>query len=413
MSKSWKSLIFKTAFRATLLILFAASLLYILFLANGLQYDFFSNQIRKTGIIDITYADPHAKVYLDGQKLEGVLPFVASNVLPGEYNLVIAREGYWDYAIKVKVFEDLISRVNTVFLYPIDVLGHSIFIMDFPYEKRQQLFLRNGYIFQHEKNELSWAKLQTDLVAADFLKTTILAIPIKTIKIVGREALVEFNDGQKQIVDLFSSDVQTVTIPDHYVYGGNQWFYYKDNLIASFDRKLGRVLWAKYLEEDLIVESLETFAVNSRNFLSITVSGGVDQGRLYEVKGEQLQLLIGEQIKQLELDKQGILYYQKNDTEIWKWQLKAKIPQLLVRFQRPVRLLSLAANFYRTSGILIIQNGSQFFIMDEKFNNVREMFPELEVDQIEVTSDDRVYFLNNFNTENQQKTRLLMLDLAS
>lgn len=67
MIKAWKT----WTFRGTLMILFTASLVFILFLANGYQYDFFSNRLRKTGIIDVTYADPEARVFLDGQRLEG------------------------------------------------------------------------------------------------------------------------------------------------------------------------------------------------------------------------------------------------------------------------------------------------------------------------------------------------------
>jgi hypothetical protein len=68
-------------FRATLLFLFSVSLFFVLFLANGYKYDFISNQIRRTGIIDVAFDDKKAQVFLDGKKLEGNLPFVASNVL--------------------------------------------------------------------------------------------------------------------------------------------------------------------------------------------------------------------------------------------------------------------------------------------------------------------------------------------
>lgn len=398
-------------FRATLLILFAASLLYILFLANGLQYDFFSNQIRKTGIIDITYADPQAKVYLDGVKLPGRLPFVASNVLPGEYNLVIGREGYWDYALKVSVYEDLISKVNTVFLYPIDVLGQSMFVLDFFDGDKNKLFLRDGYIFYHQKNGLSWSRLNPDISLGAFLKTSVLAIPIKNIDIVDREAVIEYIDGQKQLVDIFSGQVQRLNILDKYTFAGKQWLYHDGNLLAAFDRKLSRVLWAKYLEEDLVINSVSHFSLKGRDFISISLAGNKDSGRLYEIKGDQLELIINDEIANLTLDDKGNLYYTLHGTELWKWQPKAAKPSLMVRLQSKIEDIFSLANFHQTNGVLIVKTAGQFMIVDEKFDNVQEMFSDLEVSQITTLPGGQVYFLNHFDNGQQLKIRLLLLDL--
>jgi NADH:ubiquinone oxidoreductase subunit 3 (subunit A) len=423
MIKAWKT----WTFRGTLMILFTASLVFILFLANGYQYDFFSNRLRKTGIIDVTYADPEARVFLDGQRLEGRLPFVASNVLPGVYNLVVGREGYLDYAVKVNVYEDLISKINTVFLYPLDVLGNSLFLMDFLEDDKEGVFLSGGFVFKHSKNQLSWARLQEDLAKVEFIKTNVLALAVRSVQVIEKEALVVFQDGQKQIVDLVSGEVTVVNLSEKYVFAGDKWFYYDGNLLAAFDRKFSRVLWAKYLEKGLMVDSLQYFASSSRNFLNIGLGaspiiassgGGLDDadranesGRLYELKGNQLELLLREKIDNLQLDSSGHLYFLKNGTEIWKWQSDLKLPRLLGRFQNGVRLVSTAIKLFKTSGVLVIESGQKFFMLDESFENARELFPLLDVSQLEVTDDGRFYFLNKFMLEGSKKTRLLMLNL--
>jgi|GEM_PF-5692095 len=407
MIKAWKT----WTFRGTLLILFTASLVYILFLANGYQYDVFSNRLRKTGIIDVTYADPQARVFLDGQRLEGRLPFVASNVLPGVYNLVVGREGYLDYAVKVNVYEDLISKINTVFLYPLDVLGNSLFLMDFSEENKEAVFLNGEFVFKHSKNQLSWARLQADFAKVEFVQTSVLAIPIRLVEVIDKEALIVFQDGQKQIVDLVSGVVTDVNLSEKYVFAGDKWLYFDGNLLAAFDRKFSRVLWAKYLEKGLTINSLQYFASSTRNFVNVDVIGVAELGRLYELKGNQLELLLSEKIDNLQLDSGSHLYFLKNGTEIWKWQSDLKLPRLLGRFQNGVKLVSTAIKLFKTTGVLVVESGDKFFMLDESFENARELFPALNVSKLEITDDGRFYFLNQFMLEGREKNRLLMLNL--
>jgi hypothetical protein len=188
----------------------------------------------------------------------------------------------------------------------------------------------------------------------------------------------EYTDGQKQIVDLVSGEVTVVNLSEKYVFAGDKWFYYDGNLLAAFDRKFSRVLWAKYLEKGLMVDSLQYFASSSRNFLNIGLGaspiiassgGGLDDadranesGRLYELKGNQLELLLREKIDNLQLDSSGHLYFLKNGTEIWKWQSDLKLPRLLGRFQNGVRLVSTAIKLFKTSGVLVIESGQKLFL---------------------------------------------------
>lgn len=405
--KIWKTWLF----RAVLLVLFAISLLLILFMANGYQYDFLSHQIRKTGIIDISYSDPQAKVYLEGHLLEGKLPFVASNVLPGVYNLVIGREGYYDYSLKVRVDEDLISRVGSVFLYPVDVLISSRLIFDWA-ENSNHPILVDGYIFRQNQDELSWAKLRGDLEDQEFLKANVLNDKIENIKVFGKEALLEFQDGRREILDMFNGEIEKVNLSDQYVFAGDRWFYFQDNLLTAFDRKLSRVIWVKTLDKNVKITAVEFTQLDNRDFLSLTLNDGGESGMLYELKGDSLQMLLAAQVSNLQSDVQGNLFYLKNDTEIWTWLSKAKNPQLLARFQAPIKLLSVDLNFYKTFGLILFQNNGKYFLADQNFGNVRELFPELSVEQLDIVDHNKIFYINNYQ-KNQQpmEQRLLVLDL--
>ncbi len=404
--KIWKTWLF----RVILLVLFAVSLLFILFLANGYQYDFFSNQIRKTGIIDIDYSDPQAKVYLEGVKLEGHLPFVASNVLPGIYNLVIGREEYYDYSLKVKVEENLISKVDSVFLYPLDILANSRFIADWPKQDFKNM-MADGYIFRQTGNHLNWAKLRENLTDKQFLEATALNEPLASIQILGKEALLNYADGRRQILDMFSGVTEKAALPEQYVFGGDKWFYYKDNLLTAFDRELTRVLWVKKIAGDVKILDLHYWQVENREFLGLDLNGP-ENGALYELKGDSLQRLLNKRIDDLQINDQNELIYTIDDSEIWKWPKQAKSPLLLARFQGPVEILAVDLDFYKTNRVLIFKTKQKYFIADEGFDNVREMFPHLNVDQVAIIDHGKVFYVDQYQQNEQAEgSRLLMLDL--
>jgi len=405
--KIWKTWLF----RAVLLVLFAASLLLILFSANGYQYDFLSHQIRKTGIIDISYSDPQAKVYLEGQKLEGKLPFVASNVLPGVYTLVIGREGYFDYSLKVRVDEDLISKVGSAFLYPIDVLGSSLLVMDWPKESNNTKLI-GGYLFRQTGDQLSWAKLRPDLNDKDFLTVKVLNKPISDIQLFGKEALLQYQGGDREILDMFSAETEKVELSDHYVFAGDRWFYWQDNLVSAFDRKLSRVLWVKTLDPDVKILGLQFWQLDNRDFLNFQLDGGGQSGMLDELKGDNLTTLLSDRISDLRIDLQNNLFYLTKGTEVWMWPAKAKTAQLLARFQGPIKLQAVDLNFYKTYGLILFQSGQKYFLADQDFGNVRELFPQLEVEQLAIVDHNKIFYINDYQDDQKPlEQRLLVLDL--
>lgn len=396
-------------FRAVLLIVFLALLFYILFLVNGYQYDFLSHQIRKTGIIEITYADPQAKVYLDGKKLEGTLPFVAGNVLPGTYTMAIAREGYKDYSLKVKVQEDLIAMVDEVFLFPIDVLGGSRLVMDWD-NSIYKPFLISGYFFRWSSGSLSWAKLREDLNEANFLQSTINGGELQGITVIGKEALLEFADGEREIVNLFTAVTTKVSLSDNYVFAGDKWLYFEKNWVAGFDRNLGRVLWVKTLSGVTRVAGVNYFRVGDREFLSID---GGNEGGLFELKGADWVKLAGAAVQEVSIDNSNKLFFVEKNREIWQWNDKKQVAEFLARFEEKLINLSVDLNFYKTNGVLLFQTGKKTFLTDQYFRNSQELFNGIEVDQLEVVDQKKLFYVNNYQKTPGDKTqgRLLMLNL--
>lgn len=108
-------------FRVFLVLTFGLVLGVILFYANGYSFDFVNRIIRKTGLIQIVYEDPKAKVYLDGKLMEGKLPFTISSVLSGTHEVSIEREGYVKWQKDIGVNSDLITFLDGVFMLPEDL----------------------------------------------------------------------------------------------------------------------------------------------------------------------------------------------------------------------------------------------------------------------------------------------------
>lgn len=406
----WKTWLF----RGVLLVLFAALLVYILFLANGYQYDSYSHQIRKTGIIQITYSDTQAKVFLDGNKLEGTLPFVASNVLPGVYNLIIGREGYFDYFRKVRVDEDLISVVGSAFLYPIDVLAASRLQMDWD-QKGNNTILADGYVFRQTKDRLFWSKLRIDFDEKTMRDAQVKDLIISKVVVMGKEALLQYADGSRQILDMFGGEVSDVKIDGQYVFAGDRWFYFQNNWLSAFDRNLGKVLWVKSLGAGELINAVYFWDINNRQFLAVQLKGGAGRGYLYELKGDNLVQLLEGDVADLHSDSQNNLYFLENSAEIWRWLDKAKEPQLLARFQNPVSLWSVDLSFYKNAGLVLFEEGQKFYLADQNFDNVREMFPHLNVGQLQVVDRNKIFFVDGFKKTSDgveaDRQRLLVLAL--
>lgn len=386
----------KWIWRIVILALFGISLLYLLIQANGFQFDTYTNQFRHTGIIDIVYSNPRASVYLDGQKLNGKLPFVATNVLPGEYKLVIAEEGYWDYQTLVKVAPDLISRVQSVFLIPIYSASKLLWQENFT--DGEQSFLENGYFFRQVGTTLSWAKLNGEQIS--FVSTFLPMSKLDYIEVFTKEALLIDNAGQRALLDLNSMNVQMIALDSRYRYIGERWLYFEDDVLVMFDRKISKIIWAKQPQLARKIVDLRYFNNLGREFIAIDYSGV--EGALYELEMNNLAYIDQGRIRWVEVNQDGQLDYLKDDRSLWTVSNDLKYSKLVFRFAEQLQMLSSNWNVYGAEGVLFFKDEDGYWLSDRSFENSGLTFANKDVDQLVLQRNNILYYTVINDVDKQQ-----------
>jgi hypothetical protein len=414
MITSWKPWIW----RILLVVLFVLVLAYVLFLANGYQYDFLGNQIRRTGIVEITYTDPQARVYLDGQQLKGTLPFSANNVLPGKYHLVVGREGYWDYSLDVQVREDLITSVSTVFLVPMDLLSNSKPVQSFPGDSvsgTTRILLADGYVWQQNDEKLRFARLRPVLAPEDFTEVVTTDAELDKVGRSGRYMVINYQDGQRYLLDPADGQAEKIVLPENYLPADGQWIYFRGNVLAAMNDKFDKVLWATQPAVKEEITSVRYYSLAGRDFLAVDYGGKERRGQLFELKSGLLWPLDEGRITSLNLNDRGNPVYVKEDREIWQYDALKKTGVQLARFQSPVEIISADPDIYHSGGLFLLKINNSFLMADREFINVRELFKDITVTGVDLPDRKTVYFLKGSDekTAPQGDARLFYYNLEN
>jgi len=387
------------------------SLFFVLFLANGYKYDFVSNQIRRTGIIDVTFQDKLAQVYLDGKKLEGNLPFLASNVLPGKYNLVVAREGFWEWSKEIMVTENIISKVEDVLLYPLD--EHSISkVLLVTTDLKSDYLLRGEYFFKIQGENLNYGRLSKALTQADLKKLILPASDLQEIDVQLNKAFLTFNSGKHYMLDLITGDLIESSNSKSLVYGLDKWIYYKKNLLAIFDINLKEVLFAKEFVNEEIV-AVKYFDMGGKAFLLLSMKGQTS-GTLYQYVNQSLMEVSRNVTSAPFFDEHDNIVFLNEFGELWKYTKLNDRKLLLARFSSKIDLLGFALNKEKTAGQLIWKEAGTWNVGDLGFSNVRAMFKKNQLIDLKLSDAGQIYYLEKIQTdapENAIQIRLMEMDL--
>lgn len=381
----------KWTVRVCLLSAFAVTLWGVLLFANGYQYDFSSNQIRKTGIIEVSYADAQAQVFLDGKKNNVVLPGALAGILPGDYDLVIGREGYLDYALRVKVKEDLITRIPTAFLYPLDVLAKAKVLSEVMTVMDGQVWLEDGYMLWRKGNQLYWRVLSSEMKVEDTMEAEIFDAAIKEIQILNNEVLLLYSDGRRQIVNMENGLVEEVLLGSDYVWAGDKWIYFEGNLLAVFDRKLTKVQGATYLETGVQISRVSYWRQRGGyEVIGVEAAGLPAGGRVYVWSGGRLKSLLNERVTDWQIGRGRDAYFMR-DNELWRWdEMNEKRRQLIGRFGDGLSVRAVL-QIAESKGVLLLSSKDKFYLADQGFDNVREILPGRRVLGVYMANKGELY----------------------
>lgn len=84
----------------------------------GYRYNLEKGRVQKTGIIRVTSEPKGADIYLNGVKYElGQTPARVEKLLPGDYEIRLAKDGYYDWKKKLPVYENGTTFAEKIILW--------------------------------------------------------------------------------------------------------------------------------------------------------------------------------------------------------------------------------------------------------------------------------------------------------
>lgn len=99
------------------ILLFLVSAPLIVLYTQGYRYNFQRNQIQKTGILVISSTPKKARIFLNSKLQTVDTPAKIEKVLPGDYEITIAKEGYHDWIKRLPVYENGTTFAEKILLW--------------------------------------------------------------------------------------------------------------------------------------------------------------------------------------------------------------------------------------------------------------------------------------------------------
>lgn len=101
----------------TFIIIFLVASPLIVLYTMGYRYNFTKGRVQKTGILKITSLPRSADIYLNGVKNSNQTPAKIEKVLPGDYEIKLSKNGYFDWQKKLAVYENGTTFAENVILW--------------------------------------------------------------------------------------------------------------------------------------------------------------------------------------------------------------------------------------------------------------------------------------------------------
>ncbi|MCC6643480.1 PEGA domain-containing protein, partial [Candidatus Peregrinibacteria bacterium] len=381
----------------------------VLFLANGYQYDFISQEIRRTGLIDITFADKEAKVRLDGEELEGKLPFVASNVLPGKYELTVIRDGFQNWQETIEVEPDKITKVANAFLYPEDERSLSRLIWIDELADQHNYYLSNDYLFINAAERLYFSKIADleDRLPLDAMQSLFIGSrQIAEVNAYDDYIQLDYLDGSKEVRRLDPGIVQGKEISSHMAYAGDKWLYFDRDLLAFFDLDLEKVMQAKKIEGVKEIREIKDVKLFGKEYLLIFDKDN-EGARLYRLENGNL-VFLAEGVKTILPFKDAeYLLLEKINHELWYLESPKK-QTLLKRMAGDFELMAFDLTQYKTRNLLLLKANGKYLLTDLNMQNVRQIYADRKVLDLN-SANNQIYALIAEEAEAGRKVRLYQL----
>lgn len=333
---------------------------YALLTAYGYQFDLLRRNIIKTSILDIDNKLNDVSVFLNEDFISYTLPHQIKNLAPGNYNLSVLRPGYKTWEKKVKLEEDIATRVSDIILVPEDIESVSKIIKDnftftdFIYNKKYVVFinqnLKHIQVFSFNKNgEYS---LETISYSFDDL--------IHSFYFADLDRIVFGYEDSVHIIDLRDKKINRIMIPGNF---DNLYVFFNPNLQA-FYLNSGSIYTADIDENSSMKSNTLAFKYSDtpiQNFIIKKYNSDIYirfNNALYVFENGLIHKIDDDVISMPIFTGRGEMLYLKKGQEIVEYDFETEQLDLLARFADQVETVEVFGTgkhlFLNKSNILSI-----------------------------------------------------------
>ena len=125
------TLIYRRITYSIFIIIFLIAAPTVILYTQGYRFNFEKGRIQKTGILVISSVPRRADIFLNGKKIENkTTPARLENILPADYEIKLAKNGYHDWNKRLTVLENSSTFAEKILLWK-NSLPNNIINQDF------------------------------------------------------------------------------------------------------------------------------------------------------------------------------------------------------------------------------------------------------------------------------------------
>jgi hypothetical protein len=365
------TLIYRRITYSIFIIIFLIAAPTVILYTQGYRFNFEKGRIQKTGILVISSVPRRADIFLNGKKIENkTTPARLENILPADYEIKLAKNGYHDWNKRLTVLENSSTFAEKILLWknslPSNIINQDFFDYE-PSWDRQQAAIITG---SHQLILMDFSQNKTRELAdlKQYSSAKIIGWSKSDKKIILKVA------GKQETYLIFNTEVlvkeDPVIIPASYQ--TLKWDESSDNLVYGLKQKN---LWQFDLfskKEKMIAQNIiGDFWIQNNSLFYFTTTGlykklinkkspavlldknrcdgcrflAEKKSRLFilDDNNQKLQIIdtagkirpIIAEAKNLDwLNNDVLLFY--NNWELWIYDLNKKEPELITRVGEPL-----------------------------------------------------------------------------
>jgi len=435
----------------------------VIFYASGYRFDFKRYKILKTGTLMVEAKDiKKADLYLNGKLYEEKFDekMYIYNLLPGEYEVKMEKEGYYPWQKNIYVYSSITSFAKDVVLFkkevPLQIIDGQVinFSLSPDYQNIVYILANNAFWELYNYNlEFKENTFLARYPEGDQLSLNWAASSKKILLKIDKNYFLFDVENKKpgptlsEIIDFQPEILKWDSQSDNLLYAFSKKAFYKIDLFNKKGEKIYQT--EKPVKSEFLVEGNDLFYLqeteshnilnkynfsfktdkkiydlsNSQNYIFIPSTnnfiGLIDKNlqKLYLIKkvitDNEININASEAIQEFnaqnavwDKDEKQLLFY--NDFEVFIYDTEKNEQNFINRFGQIIQKI----NWYPTLSYLVIQFKSQLQIIDlTSFNGAKPITEITKFDEITNFSLDRKGEIIYFNGKIGKQSGLYKINL--